>query len=316
MKSAPVLFFRPLSLRRSVALSLCASALAVLPLSAQDAAPASAAAPAAPAAPALKAVAVAKIKATPALLANAEGNQRRNSIDRMSQALDGQLVSALQQTRKFTVLARSDADALIEENAASGKNFSFGESDLTLVVTIDDFQDFTQTAHFAAINKTATKRVVRFSTVAKLYETKTNKLVETANFQEQTLDAEEELANSATSGGELSDSLLVALTRRMSEKVAQRVADVAFPARILAKTGKTVTINRGDGTGIAAGQLWEVFALGEELKDPDTGASLGREEIKVGQVRIQRVTPRTAQAEISGEDLGIERGAVVRRVEQ
>jgi Uncharacterized protein involved in formation of curli polymers len=305
-----------LNLRRFRLLSFCLLSLSLLlgaSVSAQEGPPA---ASATPAAPGLKTVAVAKIKATPALLANAAGNNRRNSIDRMSQALDGQLVSALQQTRKFTILARSDADALIEENAASGRSFSFGDSDYTLVVTIDDFQDFTQTAHFAAINKTATKRVIRFATVAKLYETKTNKLVETANFQEQNLDAEEELVNSASAGGELSDALLLALTRRMAEKVAQRVADVAFPARILAKTGKIVTINRGDGTGIAPGQLWEVFALGEELIDPDTGVSLGREEISVGKVRVQRVTARTAHAEITGEDLGIERNAIVRRVEQ
>ncbi len=266
--------------------------------------------------PGLKALAIAKVKATPAILANAAGVERRNSIDRMSQALDGQLMAALQQTRKFNILARSDADALIEENAASGQAFDFGASDLALVVTIDDFQDFIQTATFASLGKTATKRVIRFSAVAKLYETSTNRLVETANFQEQNLDTEELLANSASAGGELSDGLLVALTRRMSEKIAERVADVAFPARILAKTGKTVTINRGDGTGIAAGQLWEVFALGEELIDPDTGVSLGREEMAVGQIRIQRVTPRTAQGEISGEDLGIDRGAIVRRVVQ
>lgn len=301
---------------RSLSLCLLSLGLALPLASAQELPPPPAPAPTAPAPAGLKTLAVAKIKATPALLADAAANQRRNSIDRMSQALDSQLVSALQQTRKFTVLARSDADALIEENAAAGKSFSFGDSDLTLVVTIDDFQDFTQTATFAAIGKTATKRVIRFSTVAKLYETKTNKLVETANFQEQNLDTEEELANSASSGGELSDALLVALTRRMSEKVAQRVADVAFPARILAKTGKIVTVNRGDGTGIAAGQLWEVFALGEELVDPDTGVSLGREEVSVGRVRVQRVTPRTAQAEVVGEDLGIDRGAIVRRVEK
>ena len=300
--------------RRLCLLSLSALALALPAAKAQDATPAPAPAPAA--APALKTLALAKIKATPAILASAAGANRKNSIDRMSQALDGQMISAVQQTRKFTVLARSDADALIEENAASGKPFAFTESDLTLVVTIDDFQDVTQTATFASIGKTATKRVVRFSTVAKLYETKTNKLVETANFQEQNLDTEELLPASSTDGGELSDSLLLSLTRRMSEQIAQRVADVAFPARILAKTGKIVTINRGEGTGIAAGQLWEVFALGEELTDPDTGASLGREEMSVGKVRIQRVTPRTAQGEISGEDLGIDRGAIVRRVAQ
>ncbi len=300
--------------RRLCLLTLSALALALPAAKAQDATPAPAPAPAA--APALKTLALAKIKATPAILANASGANRKNSIDRMSQALDGQMISAVQQTRKFTVLARSDADALIEENAASGKPFAFTESDLTLVVTIDDFQDVTQTATFASIGKTATKRVVRFSTVAKLYETKTNKLVETANFQEQNLDTEELLPASSTDGGELSDSLLLSLTRRMSEQIAQRVADVAFPARIIAKTGKIVTINRGEGTGIAAGQLWEVFALGEELKDPDTGASLGREEMSVGKVRIQRITPRTAQGEISGEDLGIDRGAIVRRVAQ
>ncbi len=292
-------------------LSLCVALSA--PLAAQDGAPAAPAA--APAAATQKTLAVAKIKATPSLLANAAANQRRNSIDRMSQAFDGQLLAALQQTRKFTALARSDADALIEENAAAGRAFAFGDADLTLVVTIDDFQDVTQTATFAALGRTATRRVIRFSAVAKLYETRTNKLVETANFQEQTLDAEEELAHSSSTGGELSDALLLSLTRRMSEQIAQRVADVAYPARILAKTGRIVTLNRGDGTGIAAGQLWEVFALGDELIDPDTGVSLGREEVPVGRVRVQRVTPRTAHAEVVGEDLGIDRGAVARRVE-
>ncbi|NDC75726.1 hypothetical protein EBZ70_10685 [bacterium] len=266
-------------------------------------------------APTLKSVAIAKVKVTPAILANSIGNERRNSIERMTQALDGQLISALQQTRKFTVLARSDSDALVEENAASGKAFQFGQSDLTLVVTIDDFQDFTQSATFAAIGKSATKRVIRFAAVAKLYETKTNKLIETANLQEQNLDTEEELVLATSSGGALSDSLLLALTRRLSEKVAQRIADFAFPAKILAKTGNIVTINRGEGTGIAPGQLWEVFALGAELIDPDTGAALGREELSIGKIRIQRVTARTAQGEVSGEDLGIDRGAIVRRID-
>ncbi len=281
-------------------------------LLAQETAPAATAAPT----PGIKTLAIAKVKATPAILANAAGASRKNSIDRMTQALDGQLISAVQQTRKFTVLARSDADSLVEEGAATGKAFSFGDADYLLVITVDDFQDFIQTAEFKALGKTATKRVIRFSAVGKIYETKTNKLLETANFQEQNLDTEELLANSASTGGELSDALLLSLTRRMSEQVSQRVADVIYPAKIMAKTGKVVTINRGDGTGIATGQLWEVFALGEELIDPDTHVSLGREEMSVGKVRITRVTPKTAQGEVNGEDLGIDKGAIVRRVVQ
>jgi curli biogenesis system outer membrane secretion channel CsgG len=291
---------------------LAASLLCSTALLAQETAPA--AAPAA--APGMKTLGIAKVKATPAILANAAGADRKNSVDRMTQALDGQLISAVQQTRKFTVLARSDSDALIEEAGATGKSFSFGEANYLLVVTVDDFQDFIQTAAFAALGKTATKRVIRFSAIGKIYETKTNKLIESANFQEQNLDTEELLANSASTGGELSDALLLSLTRRMSEQIAQRVADVIYPAKIMAKTGKVVTLNRGDGTAIAVGQLWEVFALGEEMTDPDTGASLGREEVSVGMVRITRVTAKTSQAEINGEDLGIDKGAIVRRVVQ
>jgi hypothetical protein len=266
--------------------------------------------------PGIKTLGIAKVKATAAILANAAGANRKNSIDRMTEALDGQLISAVQQTRKFTVLARSDADALYDEAHASGKAFSLGDANYLLVVTVDDFQDFIQTVEFKALGKTATKRVIRFSAVGKIYDAKTNKLLESANFQEENLDTEELLAHSASAGGELSDALLLSLTRGISEKIAQRVADVIYPAKIMAKTGKVVTINRGDGTGIATGQLWEVFALGEELIDPDTNVSLGREEMPVGKVRITRVTPKTSQAEISGEDLGIDRGAIVRRVVQ
>ena len=49
------------------------------------------------------------------------------------------------------------------------------------------------------------------------------------------------------------------------------------------------------------------------MKDPDTGVSLGREELSVGKIRITRVTPKTSQATIT-EDTGVGNGAVVRPV--
>lgn len=280
-------------------LSLTAALLALAPAAAQTA-------------PGLKKLAIAKVKPNPSVIAAAQQSGKRNSVDRMVEALDGQLLDRLQNTRKFELVGRSDADALLEEAGATGRTFDFGDADYLLVVTIDDFQDFNQTATFAALGKTVSKRVIRFSAIGKVYDAKTNSIVETANFQEQNLDTEEQLALS-DADGKLSDSLLVALTRRMAEKIAQRVVDVGYPARVVAKTGKTVTVNRGDGTGIAVGQLWDAFALGEDMIDPDTGVSLGREELAVGKVRITRVTPTVSQGEIS-EDFGIERGAVLRRV--
>jgi hypothetical protein len=258
----------------------------------------------------MKSLAVGKVKASESVAKAAAG--KRVSLDRMLEALDGQVLSAVQQTRKFTLIARSDANSLMEEAAATGKAMTFSDANYLLVLSVDDFQDLVESARLASLGREVRKRQIRFSTVAKIYDVKTNKLIETANFQEQLSDVSEAASN-VQGDGDASDSLLVGLTRTISEKIAQRVVDVIYPARIIGKTGKVVTINRGDGTGIAKDQTWEAFALGEELKDPDTGASLGREEVPVGKVRITRVTPQTSQAAIVGEDLGIDRGALLRR---
>jgi hypothetical protein len=231
--------------------------------------------------------------------------------------MDGQLISAIQSTRKFQIIARSDLAALQEEGGFTGEGLE-GVSgvDYLLVATIDDFQDIKERVNFSGLGKVAERRTIRLGAVAKIYEAKTGKLLESANLQIKNFDAEQVLSNASSSGGSPADALIRQLAEQLAQQAAERIVDVAYPARILAKTGKVVTINRGDGTGIAAGQLWEVFALGEELIDPDTGVSLGREEMSVGKVRIQRVTPRTAQGEITGEDLGINRGAIIRRVVQ
>jgi hypothetical protein len=98
----------------------------------------------------------------------------------------------------------------------------------------------------------------------------------------------------------------------MAEKIANHVADVIFPAKVLIKRDNTVTINRGEGGGVAEGDIFNAFAQGEELKDPDTGEVLGREEVKVGKVKITQVNAKTSLAEIM-EDTGIDKGAVLRR---
>ncbi len=259
----------------------------------------------------LKVVAITEVDVMPAVKEAAA--RKKVSMDRVVQSLDGQLISALHSTRKYKVIGRSDAKKLIEEAAATGRSFAFGNADYLLVVSIDDFQDVVQRGNFGAAG-TVQRRTIRLSAVGKIYNAKDNQIIETANFQTLKNLAEEQQAN-VSGDGDLSDSLLTAMSRDMAEKIATRVVDIGYPARVLARTGNQVTINRGDGTGIATGQLWEAFTLGAELVDPDTGTKLGREEVPVGKIRVIRVNPMTATGEISGEDLGVAKEAVLRRIE-
>ena len=260
-----------------------------------------------------KVVAVSAVKTASSIEAAARADGTFLSLRRVAEAIDGQVIDSLNGTRKFEVVARSDSDALLEEAGATGQNFQLGEADYLIVPSIDDFQDFVETATFGGIGKVVQKRKIRLGMVARIYDVKNgNKLVESANFQLDNKDIEQ-LMNQSVREGSFSDALLRKIAEEMGSKTANRVVDVIYPAKVIALTGSQATINRGDGTGIAKGQMWDVFALGEEMIDPDTGESLGGNEVKVGSLRIDRVTPKFSSGTLT-ENFGVIKGSVVRPV--
>ncbi|MBA4148605.1 MAG: hypothetical protein H0X66_10870 [Verrucomicrobia bacterium] len=243
------------------------------------------------------------------------------SMGRVTESMDGQLLDRFNATRKFQLVAVSDLKELVksQERAHSG-NYDADDPNLPqlfklagvkfhVITTVDDFQDVTEKARFSD-GGTGLRRNVRLSAVAKIYETATGKLLESANFQVTTNSVREDLSI-ASRDGELTDELFVSIARDIAGKIANHVADVVFPAKVLVKRDKQITINRGQGAGIELDQIWNVFAVGEELIDPDTNESLGREEIPVGKAKIVSIQPKTSTAHIL-EDLGIDRGAVLR----
>ena len=218
-------------------------------------------------------IGVGNIVATDALAKAVQAAGTANQMDRVLEAMDGQLTDRLHNTRKFTVVARSDlAEILKEQNLVASGNIdkddgaaaqAFKLAGCAYLVTTkaDNFQDYVETAHFDGTDETGTRRVVQFSVVAKIYDTSTGKLLESANFQLNNGEVERNMANVQKSG-DLNEELFSAMARLMSQKVADRVIDVLRPAKIIARTDQTVVINRGDGTSIAVGQVWEVLRRG------------------------------------------------------
>jgi hypothetical protein len=188
------------------------------------------------------------------------------------------------------------------------QQFKLAGTKFYLVTTVDDFQDYVEKATFEGTGDTATKRVFRLSIVGKLYDSTTGTLKESANFQtgnDEFKQIQQE-RNYSVKDGELSDEMMVAVARSMAEKIANHIVDVIFPAKVIAKndSDKEVTINRGDGAGVTVGDTFNVFTLGQEMFDPDTKESLGREEVKIGKVQITEVDPKFSKAKIL-EDMGI-----------
>lgn len=63
--------------------------------------------------------------------------------------------------------------------------------------------------------------------------------------------------------------------------------------------GATLYLNVGSEAGVKEGAEFDVFRVGEVIKDPDTGEVLGQNETKVGRVRIEAVKgPRLSTARV------------------
>lgn len=260
--------------------------------------------------PGKKKIAITKIAPTDSVKARMARQNVGISLSSVLEALDSQVYDRVLNTKRFEVLERSDADALAKEAGASGTAFQFNQADYLLTIRVDGFNDRMETRKLASLGKTVTARVIELSAVAKVTEVSTQRAIASTNFQISRRQADQLSGNTVEKVGESSDILLTEITREMAQKIASRVSDAVFPARILAKRDKTVTINRNDTTGIKVGQVWEVFVLGEDLVDPDSGEKT-REEVFVGTVKVNRVTPQNSQAEIL-EDTGIDKLAIVR----
>jgi hypothetical protein len=261
-----------------------------------------------------KKLALTKITASPSVAARMGKQGVGLSLSTVLEALDSQVYDRVLNTRRFEILERSDADALATETAATGQSFAFNKADYIMTIRVDSFNDRMEERRLASLGKTVRARVIELSAVAKIVEVATQRAVASTNFRVAKRDSENRSENTTVRVGEASDELMIEAVGEMAQKIAVRAADVVSPARIIGRRDRIVTINRNDQSGIAIGQTWEVFTLGDELTDPDTGEK-SREEVIVGKVKVTRVTPQNSQAEVV-EDNGVASGAVVRLVEE
>ena len=97
------------------------------------------------------------------------------------------------------------------------------------------------------------------------------------------------------------------------EYIGEGMSSVPWQGKVIKASGMTIFMKPGSKGGIEPGMVFSVYRPGEELIDPDTGLSLGSEEMKIGEIQYTGdVSDGRAGKAIVKTGTGFETGDLIR----
>lgn len=274
--------------------------------------------------PQLKTLGVLDVSAAKSLKATADKTHQTDALNRLTESLNEQLLVAFHNTKKFEVVSRGPDMAnlikesnlpkgLILDDDGRGLGGKIKGLDNALSVVVTDFADQQEGVNIEGLGQRVGRRSVQATAIFKIYDATTGALVQAVRVPViQDSKGVKRVVRNGDNNGAPDDAIVGAVAEELATRGATQVLTILYPVRVIDVDNDEVTLNRGEGTEVAQGQSWDVFAVGEWLVDPDTGAKLRRKEVRVGEIVVTAIQPTTSVAKIVGENRGIAAGAVAR----
>lgn len=223
--------------------------------------------------------------------------------DEVARAIHARLSDTLAQTKRFVVLDREFGDELQAEidrinsgNMRLADTARLGQqlaTDLILVPTIERFEYPRSTRQLRMSDRQVSSYSGGGRITLRLLNATTGEVVMSDSFDHR-LDPTGPSTLPRTVDG---SGMAVAMMDSLSDQIGTAVVTGIFPVSVVALDGDQVVLSQG-GDMFEAGQRYQAVRLGEELKDPQTGRSLGRSERPCCIVRIDRVAAQTSYGTI------------------
>ena len=225
--------------------------------------------------------------------------------DEVARAVRARLSDILTQTKRFTVLDRecgaelqaevdhiNSGNVRVQDTARLGQQLA---TDLILIPTVEQFE-YPRTVQKLRMSN---RELVSYSgggrITLKLLNATTGQVVMSNTFEHKLASADPSTMPRVIDGKSMSAEMMNALSTQIGSAIVTEI----FPVTVVALNGDQVVLSQG-GDVLQVGQQWQAVFLGEELKDPQTGRSLGRNEIPAGSVRIDRVSNQTSYGTLEG----------------
>jgi len=217
----------------------------------------------------------------------------------ISQSLSQELISAITQTRKFTVLDRESNRAYANEKALIKSSDASPDELLKLGQVLG--ADYLLTTKISELNilkeDTSSAIVADMSSFYTTYATIQYRIISVATHQ---------IKWSNTSSfkfepeGNSAQQMYSSSLKRISKKLTTELIENIYPIKIVDISDNQITINQGS---LQIGKEFEVFKLGNKIIDTYTNESLGRTEVKSGRIKIIKSLPKFSIAKLLEGDV-------------
>lgn len=214
-----------------------------------------------------------------------------------------QVATALTNTGRFSILDReSDSDidnelAMIKSGAAPrAETGKLGQAVTADLIWAGHIDTLAYDRHARQL-RTSDRELVSYSGGWALSQ----KLVNVATRQVMTADALQgkapDVAPTTMGSGINAAQVLQDMETAIARDVVAAIVSRTFPITVVSIEGNNVVLSQG-GQSVTAGARYAIVSMGKELKDPQTGESLGRMEQPCCVAVIDKVTPKMSYAHL------------------
>ncbi|MEJ5165703.1 MAG: CsgG/HfaB family protein [Thermoanaerobaculia bacterium] len=228
--------------------------------------------------------------------------------DRVGAAAQDMLITELVKSKQFRVIERERLDAIMKEKglvlsgdidpSTAMKIGKLLGAEYLIAGSVTEFGKTEKEARGAwGIGFGAKKTEFVSALDARLFSVNTGEILWADSASEKESNFNLEIFG--TGGGvdkdeRLFDKVLRPVVKKLAQSLLQTplqtsTAIAAVSGKVASVSGNTVYINLGSSHNIKPGQTLGVYKIAKEIKDPDTGEVLGREEKKVGEIKIVEV---------------------------
>ena len=254
----------------------------------------------------------------------AVGNLRNTAgLDaKVVEGLEDMFITALQKTGKFTVVERKQlADIEKEQNLSESLKLDGQDKNLAkvnkltgakyyILGSVTACEDRTKESVYESMGVATTQHFSSVSLDIRVSDTTTGAVVQAVTVSREKKEVD---AGTTTIVGppNISAGQMGQVVREAVNAAAVEVVNAVYPIKVMEIEDGIVFLNRGEGGGLEINQELLVYAVGKELRDPDTGEVIGTSDRPVGTVRVAEIMPKFSRAEIV-ENGGIEVGNILR----